>query len=126
MAITFRKGPTTLVKELERAGYRIADVLSDAGDPRRSLQILLKNGAVVNWDRDSHSVWAEGPAPVARRLESVVDHAGRRRVISRTRRTRVLAYFCAVILCVAALAAIYLKAQRSPPPAAPAPVGAAE
>jgi hypothetical protein len=70
MAITFRRGPRTLVNEINRAGYRIVEITSDIGDLSRCVQISLKNGALVNWDRDSHSVWANGPQPLSEKIEA--------------------------------------------------------
>ena len=112
MAIRFRGRPTSLVEELERAGYRISQVLSDAGDPRKSLQILLENGAVVNWDRDSRSIWAEGPAPLIVRLERALSSLSRGR--GRARRSTIFQWFFAVICLLAGF--IYLQHRLQGPP----------
>ena len=70
MAVTFRRGPNTLVKELQRRGFRVESVYSMDGAPDRSLQICLRNGVIVNWDRDSQSVWADGPWEKSRKVEA--------------------------------------------------------
>lgn len=72
MAVTFRRGPRTLIKKINQSGYRIANLSGDTGDPNRSLQISLQNGVVVNWDRDSYSVWAQGPEPLSSKVEALL------------------------------------------------------
>jgi hypothetical protein len=72
MSVTFHRSPRTLVEEIKRAGYHIVEITSDIGDPARSLQVALKNGVVVNWDRDSRSVWAHGPQPLSDKVEAYI------------------------------------------------------
>jgi hypothetical protein len=48
------------------------------------LQLALHNGVVVNWDRDSYSIWAHGPQPLREKVEAALaSRSGRKR----TRRT---------------------------------------
>ncbi len=70
MAVTFRRGPNTLVKELKRRGFRVESVYSMDGAPDRTLQVCLKGGVIVNWDRDSQSVWVDGPWEKSRKVEA--------------------------------------------------------
>jgi len=80
MAISFHRGPRKLVEEIKHAGFRVVGVTSDIGDPSRCLQIALKNGVVVNWDRESYSVWTQGPQPLSEKVEaSLAAHHARRR-----------------------------------------------
>jgi hypothetical protein len=113
MAINYRKGPRTLVKELRQSGFKITDVLSDAGDPSRSLQILLENGAILNWDRDSYSVWADGPPPIARRVENRVAELSRRRQSKRSRRAGFWKILLGVALVAAVFAYLHSKAKHA-------------
>jgi hypothetical protein len=70
MAVTFRKGPKTLLRDLQKRGYEIASVHNADGNSARSIQIFLKEGVIINWDRDSRSVWAEGPWPQSHKAEA--------------------------------------------------------
>ncbi len=70
MAITYRKGASSLVAELQQEGFEIDAVVKTEGAPERGAQIFLRGGTVVNWDRDSRSIWAEGPWPESERVEA--------------------------------------------------------
>ena len=80
MSISFHSGPRKLVDEIKRAGFRVVGITSDIGDPSRCLQITLKNGVVVNWDRESYCVWTQGPQPLSEKVEAslAARHARRR------------------------------------------------
>lgn len=106
MAIDFHHGPRALVEGLERAGYKVTNVLSDAGDPRKSLQIILRNGITVNWDRDSQSVWAEGDRPRSQKVESAIERFAPRRN-NRGRGKGVKRWLLLFLLIVAAAVAAY-------------------
>jgi hypothetical protein len=68
------------LEEIKQSGYHIVEVTSDIGDPSRSLQIALQNGVVINWDRDSYSVWAHGPRPSSEKVEAyIASRQGRRK-----------------------------------------------
>lgn len=115
MAIDFRAGPRALVDGLERAGYKVSTVLSDAGDPRKSLQIVLRNGIVVNWDRDSQSVWAEGSVAGWERVEAAIARfAPRRRGTRRRGKTLRRILLALLLLAVAAFTAWQFRLRTTP------------
>jgi hypothetical protein len=70
MAIDFFRSPETLVRDLTRRGWSVQSVETSGGTPPRAAQIRLDDGVTVNWDRDSRSVWAEGPWPDAQKVEN--------------------------------------------------------
>ncbi|PTY04631.1 hypothetical protein DB347_18115 [Opitutaceae bacterium EW11] len=72
MAVDFFRKPETLIRDLRRRGFLVENVDSREGDPNRAMQIRLSHGLTVNWDRDSRSVWAEGPWPEVERLETAL------------------------------------------------------
>ena len=102
MAVTFRRGPKSLVRELQRRGFRVESVYSMDGAPDRSLQICLRNGVVVNWDRDSQSVWADGPWEKSRKVEAYLEKRASESRRGRSRRARVRA----IVFSLAVAAAI--------------------
>jgi len=107
MAITFHRGPQTLASEIKRAGYQIVDVTSDISDPSRSVQIWLENGVVVNWDRDSHSVWANGPERLTEKIEGyIASRRGKRRQRKTRKPSSVVSFFAMLIMVAGLLLAI--------------------
>lgn len=113
MAVTFRKGPKTLLNDLQKRGYKVASVQNAAGNPARSIQIYLKNGLVINWDRDSRSVWAEGPWPQAQKAEAylkkIYEGNWLRRMLARNR----TAIFVTILLVTIALISSRVFAPHS-------------
>lgn len=70
MAVDFFRKPEVLIRDLKRKGFPVENVASEDGEPGRAMQIRVGQGLTVNWDRDSRSVWAEGPWPDVERLET--------------------------------------------------------
>jgi hypothetical protein len=71
MAVRFQKSPSTLFRELQEGGYAPVpfSITLSARDAAEA-EIPLANGVIVKWDRDSHSVWVEGPIDEANRVET--------------------------------------------------------
>ena len=70
MAIRFQKTGNDLLKDLERRGFRVLFVRHYSNGPGRTDDLCLENGVVVNWDRYSHKLWAEGPADLVYKVEN--------------------------------------------------------
>jgi hypothetical protein len=127
MAVTFRRGPNTLVKELQRRGFRVDSVYSMDGAPDRSLQICLHNGVIVNWDRDSQSVWADGPWDKSRKVEAYLQKRAEGSRRSRGRRSRgryIFLSLAAAAIVLALVGRVYWSQIQSylSPDSAPATV----
>lgn len=90
MAITFLGGPLLLAAGIRRAGYEIINVIDDAGDLERSLRMTLNNGITVAWDRDSRSIWAEGPPTLCERVEAKLSRIAGTGRGSRSKRRKVV------------------------------------
>jgi hypothetical protein len=120
MSISFNRGPSILIHEIKRAGYRIIDITSDISDPSRSVQIWLKNGVVVNWDRESHRVWANGPERLSEKIEAYI--ASQRNKRKHRKSSSVVSGFAMLILVGGLLLALVWEgiagqhATRSTPP----------
>ena len=69
MAINFEGNLTTLVRDLQRAGFTVQHSLTIANGAGHTAELLLSNGAVVRWDAYSQKIWAEGPFKYTRRTE---------------------------------------------------------
>jgi hypothetical protein len=71
MAVRFQKSPSTLFRELQEGGYApVPFSITLSARDAAGAEIPLANGVVVKWDRDSHSVWVEGPLNEASGVET--------------------------------------------------------
>lgn len=70
MAVKFAGDLNTLVHDLEIRGYRVRKAERIAGAAGRTADVFLTNGAVVQWDAYSHTVWADGPVTESQRTET--------------------------------------------------------
>ena len=70
MAVKFSGDLNSLVRDLETRGYRVRKAEKIAGAPGRTADVFLANGAVVQWDAYSQTVWTDGPAAQSRRTET--------------------------------------------------------
>ncbi len=114
MAVNYHKGMDDLLVELRRNGLH-PSVLKKSGEKRPlAAEIAVKGGLVVHWDRDSRSLWAEGPWPDTARLEARLNRLRRGNKFQRTaQKPSVIA---GVLAAVAMLAASYFAAVRAPTP----------
>jgi hypothetical protein len=72
MAITFNADVNSLVSDLVQLSCPVEHVRTLRGAPGRNVDVTLRNGVVISWDRFSRSIWVSGPYPHARRLERLL------------------------------------------------------
>jgi hypothetical protein len=114
MAVNFTHGIETLLSQLKKCGYR-PEVVDTTARSDRILAAVVKisSDTVLHWDRDSYTVWAEGPREKARRVERRLRKAVRGGALSRLwRQPRLLA---ALIMTLAILATSYSIGRNRPP-----------
>lgn len=70
MAVNFYNGLSILLDDLRRAGFH-PFVLKRSGESKAlAAEIAVEGGLIIHWDRESCSLWTEGPWPQAKRLEA--------------------------------------------------------
>jgi hypothetical protein len=72
MAIDFNAGFDSLLADLKEAGLEPLVVSSTGGRRPRAAEVKVENELSVHWDRDSRSVWVEGPWDRAEKVERML------------------------------------------------------
>lgn len=115
MALDYYKGINTLLDDLRRSGLCPSVAKSSGGDRMLTAEIAVKGGVVIHWDRESRSVWTEGPWPDAARVEGRLRRLYHGSAFRRaSRQPKVIA---SVLAAAAMLVASYLASDRSNLPA---------
>jgi|GEM_PF-5398386 len=70
MAVKFEGDLKTLIHDLEIRGYRVRKAETIKGAPGRTADVFLQNGAIVQWDAYSRTVWTDGPITESQRTET--------------------------------------------------------
>jgi hypothetical protein len=70
MAVRFRKTLEDLLDNLKQGGYRDDTIETVEGGAGRHVDVVLKNGVTVSWDRETRRIWAEGPRRARSEVES--------------------------------------------------------
>ena len=106
MSVKFDGDLKTLVHDLETRGYRVRKSETIAGAPGRTADVLLDNGAVVQWDAYSQRIWASGSTTASRRTETFLrclyegGLLGRFWIFTICHLTRSIGYICTKLLLV--------------------------
>lgn len=114
MAVNFSKGLPVLLEDLRRLGFK-PSILRQVGRNRvLAAEIRIQDGLLIHWDRDSRSLWTEGPWPDAARLEARLDRLYHGTLFHRAaKEPKVVA---SVIAGCALLVASYVMSTRSTGP----------
>jgi hypothetical protein len=73
MSIPFDDDLSALAVDLERAGYGQPRVLKFPYTPARRIELHLRNGLVVNWDRIECVLFVEGPLNHREQMEHFLE-----------------------------------------------------
>ncbi|HEU5080085.1 MAG TPA: hypothetical protein VFT72_12800 [Opitutaceae bacterium] len=72
MAIEFNAGFDSLLADLKNAGLEPVVISSMGGNRPRAAEVQVEDELSVHWDRDSRSVWVEGPWDRAEKIERML------------------------------------------------------
>lgn len=100
MAISFHGGFDSLLAELQDAGLQPIVVSATGGTRPRAAEVQLKEQLSVHWDRDTRTVWVEGPWDRAMKLERQIRRRRTKRRLGRSIATPAMALRAAVLVAV--------------------------
>jgi hypothetical protein len=114
MAVDFYRGVNALLHDLSRSGYNPELIeKTETEDRVLAASIRILPDTIIHWDRESRSVWAEGPWRNIVRVERRLRKLYRGGIIKRSlRRPKVVA---ATLLAIATLLSAYLISTSHDP-----------